>query len=304
MSAVARAVELCAAQASPEAHFRIFTDSQAAMSRVLDDRPGPGQLGAVRTILGARRIRQRGASISIHWVPGHAGIAGNEIADQWAGDAATRELGYRARALPGIAQPSPMDSTVSRSFMKAMFRRRAVDSWREDIIRGGKGRRPYRIPGEGMVPRIPATLGRARNNLASRFFQLASGHAMIAPFLRDKFKWVDSDQCWWCSSGRQSREHLFKECRAWKKEIRELWKKVGEISRVSRDTGDRSLERGRKKKKGFGFFSQEYRVRPGNCTVGKLMSDARFTEAVLNFLESTQVGLVKKGVIVRGEEAG
>ena len=32
-----------------------------------------------------------GASISIHWVPGHAGIAGNEIADQCAGDAAARE---------------------------------------------------------------------------------------------------------------------------------------------------------------------------------------------------------------------
>ena len=128
---------------------------------------------------------------------------------------------------------------------------------------------------------------------------------MIAPFLKDKFGWVDSDQCWWCSSGRQSREHLFKECRAWKKEIRELWKRVGEISNASRDAEDKTLRKGRKKrKKGFGFFSQMYRVRPGNCTVGKLMSDSRFIEAVLVFLESTQVGLVKKGVIFRGEEAG
>ena len=115
---------------------------------------------------------------------------------------------------------------------------------------------------------------------------------------------MDSDQCWWCRSGRQSREHLFKECRAWKKEIRELWKRVGEISNVSRDTEDDFLKRGReKRKKGFGFFSHEYRVRPGNCTVGKLMSDSRFTEAVLDFLRDAQVGLVKKGVIVRGEEA-
>ena len=37
--------------------------------------------------------------------------------------------------------------------------------------------------------------------------------------------------------------------------------------------------------------------------VGKLMSDSRFIEAVLIFLESTQVGLVKKGVIVRGGQA-
>ena len=188
--------------------------------------------------------------------------------------------------------------------MKAEFRRRAVDSWREGIIRGGRGRRPYRIPGEGMVPKIPAILGRARKSLASRFFQLASGHAMTAPFLRDKFGWVDSDQCWWCSSGRQSREHLFKECRAWKREIRELWKRVGEISSTSGDAGVRKEKNGRKKrKKGFGFFSQEYKARPGNCTTGRLMSDSRFTEAVLDFLKDTQVGLVKKGVIIRGEEA-
>ena len=305
LSAIVRAIELCASQASPDDHYRIFTDSQAAMNRLLDDRPGPGQLQAVRSILGARRIQQMGANISIHWVPGHEGIVGNEIADQWAVDTATRELRYRSRSLPGIGRPVPMDSTVSGSFMKAMFRRRAVDSWREIIIRGGTKRRPYRIPREGMVPKIPAALGGARKSLASRFFQLASGHAMTAPFLKDKFNWVDSDQCWWCSGGRQSREHLFKECRAWKKEIRELWKRVGEISSASKDAEDISVgKKKRRRRKGFGFFSQEYKVSPGNCTVGRLMSDSRFTEAVLIFLESTQVGLVKKGVLVRGEEAG
>ena len=173
------------------------------------------------------------------------------------------------------------------------------------ISKGGTKRRPYSTPAEGMVPRIPAALGGARKSLASRFFQLASGHAMITTFLRDKFGWVDSDQCWWCSCGRQSREHLFKECRAWKKEIRELWKRVGEISNASRDDENKVLgKRSKRRKKGFGFLLQRYRVRPGNCTVGKLMSDSRFTEAVLIFLEGTQVSLVKKGVIVRGEEAG
>ena len=44
-------------------------------------------------------------------------------------------------------------------------------------------------------------------------------------------------------------------------------------------------------------------VRPGNCTVGRLLGDPRFTEAVLDFLRVTGVGLIKKGVIVRGEEA-
>ena len=37
-------------------------------------------------------------------------------------------------------------------------------------------------------------------------------------------------------------------------------------------------------------------MRPGNCSVGKLLSDARFAGAVLNFLSATGVGKVKEGV--------
>ena len=54
-------------------------------------------------------------------------------------------------------------------------------------------------------------------------------------------------------------------------------------------------------KKGFGFGIKNRRIRPGNCSVGKLMSDPRFMEAVLEFLASTGVGKIKKEVIIRGE---
>ena len=86
-----------------------------------------------------------------------------------------------------------------------------------------------------------------------------------------------------------------------------MWKEVGEISDTDRSGSEGGTE-GRKwgkrrRKKGFGFTSQEHAVRPGNCSVGRLMSDRRFTDAVLSFLRDTQVGLIKKGVLVRGEEA-
>jgi len=52
--------------------------------------------------------------------------------------------------------------------------------------------------------------------------------ALIAPFLKDKLKKTDSDQCWWCETGkRQSRDHLFKECGRWKTEINVLWTTIG-----------------------------------------------------------------------------
>ena len=187
---------------------------------------------------------------------------------------------------------------TSQAFLKAVFKRRAAARWREEIARKSKSRGPYRIPKEGEISRIPRGLQRAPKELESRFFQLSSGHAMIVPFLKEKFGWTESDSCWWCSGGRQSREHLFKECRTWKEEIRTLWKEVGEASGGSRSGAQGNVYKG---KKGFCFGMEKRLVRPGNCSVGRLLADPRFSEAVLKFLSCTGVGKIKKGVVIRGE---
>ena len=199
------------------------------MDRLRAGRTGPGQRLAVRGILFAREVIRRGASATVRWMLGHAGVPGNEIPDQWALDAATREHKCRMGSGP-LGGSRTTTGHASQTFVKTMLKKRAVAMWREEIVRKCKGRRVFRILGEGEVPRIPPGLRRAPKEVASRFFQLASGHAMIAPFLKEKFGWVDSDSCWWCSGGRQSREHLFKECNTWKDEIRTLWKEAGEIS--------------------------------------------------------------------------
>ena len=123
---------------------------------------------------------------------------------------------------------------------------------------------------------------------------------MIAPFLKDKFGWVELDQCWWCDGGRQSREHLFKECRTWKDQIRKLWKKVGQVSGEAFLKADKSRVKAKGRGKGFGVWESGGKVRPGNCSMSRLFGDPRFTEAILEFLEETDVGKIKKGVYVRG----
>ena len=71
-------------------------------------------------------------------------------------------------------------------------------------------------------------LKREGKAVASRYHQLLTGDTLIAPFLRDKLKKTDSDQCWWCETGkRQTRDHLFKECGRWKTEINVLWTTIG-----------------------------------------------------------------------------
>ena len=120
---------------------------------------------------------------------------------------------------------------------------------------------------------------------------------MIALFLKEKFGWVESDGCWWCGGGRQSREHLFIECRTWRDEIRKLWTEVGEISRA--EVGTKLVDGIYKGRKGFCFGIEKKIKRPGNTSVRDSLSDERFTETVLNFLEKTGVGKIKQGVLSR-----
>ena len=219
--------------------------------------------------------------------------AGNEAARAEELRRAREERGDLARA---------RQENISMAYVKGRARKEANKEWVE-ILKELNRKRGYVTMRrkEDSVPRILEALRRAPKALASRFFQLASGHAMTAPFLKEKFKWTDSDICWWCSRGRQTREHLFKECSAWKEEIRKLWKEVGEATiEQGRWTG-KSMYKG---KKGFGLgvkLGGDQRARgPGNTSVGTLLADERCIPAVLSFLADTRCGQVREGIIVRG----
>ena len=111
----------------------------------------------------------------------------------------------------------------------------------------------------------------------------------------------DSDICWWCSKGRQTREHLFKECSAWKEEIKKLWKEVGEATAEKSNWRKKSRYKGTKGcgitiGRGGGWRGLE----PGNTSIGTLLADERCIPAVLSFLSDTKCGKVKEGIIRKG----
>ena len=74
-------------------------------------------------------------------------------------------------------------------------------------------------------------LGSVRKSLASRYYQLLSGHAAIGPFLCERMvgmQRLESRECWWCNCGRrQSRHHLLVERKAWALQIKRLWERAG-----------------------------------------------------------------------------
>lgn len=114
--------------------YTIYPDSTAAMRRVVNDAPRPGQELAIKVIELAQHVVDQGNSIAIWWTPAHREVEGNERADQ-----AAREM----------ASPPPLRAT-RRCFSLAFLRRRASDratrAWGEDIERRNSGRRAFRLP--------------------------------------------------------------------------------------------------------------------------------------------------------------
>ena len=73
-----------------EERTTVFLDSQAAIRRLQHTEPEPGQELAMRAQATARRLQAQQVEVTVQWVPGHAGVEGNERADKAAKQAAAR----------------------------------------------------------------------------------------------------------------------------------------------------------------------------------------------------------------------
>jgi len=110
-------------------------------------------------------------------------------------------------------------------------------------------------------------VAKAKKRLASRFYQLKTGHCLTGQYLSWTTRRPDAT-CWWCQYSIQTREHLLKNCPQWRSQQKTLWTTV----------------------------LKETRKLPGptrskDCTsVAELLADERCSQAVLSFLATTDVG--------------
>ena len=237
----------------------MFSDSQAAISRVQHDRTGPGQTQARKAIETARRITSRDNSITLRWIPAHAGVEGYEKAD----DMAKRAAEEKEERAPTAYLMEASLSHLTRVTTKA--RSTATVEW---IRRHSGQRRRYRPPKGGEMRKA---LGKTRKGVASRFYQLLSGHAAVAEHLR-RVGQAPSDLCFWCGSGeKQTRHRLFIKCRRWGPEIRKMWQR----SRLDCEWG-------------------------GAPSIRFLFGNERAVPAVLEFLEKTRVGKMPDRILLAG----
>ena len=270
-AALARALEAASWWNTTPERVTIFSDAQAAIRRMASDEPGPGQQYAIqarRHIAALRRARP-GIIIEIRWCPAHKGIAGNEKADEWAKIAAEEPDSHGVEWLSynhdGRTEVRAMPLPRSLANHK---REISEKKWAEarQLAGARTSKKKYPMP-ESQRP--DGTVAGSTKKIASRFYQLRTGHCRTGQYLN----WTKNrptPQCWWCRCPSQTRDHLFKECPEWKMQQKILWAEV----------------------------KKETKRWKNRWTVRDLLADGRCAQAVLDFFSSTDVGRV----VLPGEE--
>ena len=224
------------------------------------DEPGPGQKYALeaRRHTATPRAKEPSARSEIWWCQSHQGIEGNEVADEWAKLAADEP---DAHGVEWFSTKNP-DGTVTkrvfplpRSFanVKRGFSEKKwqdAKAWTRNMLARTSNRK-YR-PSDRQKP-DPTVAKR----LAA---QMKTGHCLTGQYLAWTTRRPDAT-CWWC-------QYLFKNCPQWKSQRRTLWATVLEETRKLP-----GHTRGRDR-----------------TSIAELLADERCSQAVLDFLATTDVG--------------
>ena len=198
------------------ARVTVFTDSKATLRRIQLDKPGPAQVLPLRTMNWVNALARRNIQVEYQWVPAHERIEGNEEADLQATKTAYKHCGSYTET----QNPLPLSDYVSFAHDSRSITEVKWEESKEEIKKiGKKSKHSHRYD---LVKRgaNSAVMG-AKKTIAARFYQLESGHALIAKYLLRIGKRRDM-KCWWCGHEYQTRDHLFKWCKRWKREQKRL----------------------------------------------------------------------------------
>ena len=212
LEAITQALEFASARCNPGHHFEIFSDNQAALQRLASLSDYPGQSCQMRALNAANQITDKNASISLHWIPGHLGIEGNEIADQLAKDA---------------SKLAPRNNKISFAMIGAQMKKNFQNQWLEFLQNNDRKIHPrslkyqkqfhWKINHKIQVPSV------AKRAVSSAYFQLKLGHGYNKAYLYKQGK-TTNDQCR-CGK-RETPDHLILSCSNYKHKRKELIKKM------------------------------------------------------------------------------
>ena len=208
LEGITLAFEHAARVATPGQKIEVYADNQAAIHRLTTPSDKPGQHWQLRCIAAARKIREKQASISLVWVPGHNDIIGNERADSLAKRAAKMRPLSDTTSLAVIGMRLKSITTTEWSKVLADYKPAAIQ--RNGATYASKY--DWKVRKRLGVP--PGT----RREVASAFYQLKIGHG----YLKDHLYRITKSDSPLCSCGaRQTPEHVLLSCK-WLKDDRRI----------------------------------------------------------------------------------
>jgi hypothetical protein len=217
-------------------------------------------------------LTDKNIQVEYRWVPAHKGVEGNEEADLQATKAAYKHCGSYTET------QNPLRHLNYVSFAH-ISRRLTETKWEESKKEiqelGKKSKHSYRYD---LVKRGGnKAVMTSKKSIAARFYQLKTGHALLGKYLRRIGKRRDM-KCWWCGHEYQTRDHLFKWCKRWKREQKRLW-----------DDGQEGED-------GYEGVTKVMKKPKISLPMSLVFAEEKCSRALLDFLYHTDVGRIS-GVV-------
>jgi hypothetical protein len=200
LEGITLAFEYAATVALSSQEIRIHADNQAAIYRLRTPSDKPAQVWQLRCIRAANQVIQKGAAISLHWVPGHKDVAGNEKAD----------------SLAKLAAKEPPSSDITSLAMTGLrIKQIATKEWQQALAKytpKAIHRNPntYAAKYSWKTRKKLSVPTGTRREIASAFYQLKIGHGYNKAYLF-RIGRADSPLC--SCGAKQTPDHLLLSCK-------------------------------------------------------------------------------------------
>ncbi|KAK7012463.1 hypothetical protein R3P38DRAFT_3588267 [Favolaschia claudopus] len=206
----------------------IFLDCQPALSALSSPKSQPGQylLATFHAVLGRLLRTRRTLKVRLRWVPAHVGIAGNELVDSLAKEAAQGVSTALRTRIRLFESPLPVSRAAAVAAGARLFALRWVEEWRSSprYMRIATFESP--VPSSA-TPRMYRNLNRSQCSVLT---QLRTGHIGLNAYLF-RFHLAPSPLCPHCNMP-ESVPHLLLACPAYRTQRLRLFTRLG-TARVS-----------------------------------------------------------------------
>jgi hypothetical protein len=196
--------------------YRVFIglDNQAVIRALSDQNLKSGhflldEIHQVAKALRDKQIRNHGSfDLQIHWVPGHAGLEGNEIADQHAKEGAAGRQSLPNKLPILLRKPLPHSASAIKASTKKITR----DCWARRWQSSKQYKRIRNYNRSLPSPKFMLATSNIPRNTASLIIQLHTNHIALNHHLHRIGK-ADSPDCPGCDTGIvETIDHVLLEC--------------------------------------------------------------------------------------------